>query len=903
MKAFHFRFAMAVVTLLAAGVHASDSPNPWPELADDAPCLKEQWAGARTLVWTKPGESGTALEPGNWTEYASAADYEAGKNGRPADAGPDADTDLVLPDAPAGRSYIVGYMVSAKERRKSGHPGSPRLSCRHVTIGAAASLDGGIGVSRGRPVSSDWPTDDTSLGIHGNVTVKDGGYIYGPLHFVGDRHTWFSIGKSPEPLGRSFLIRKAQGASVTFMASRYDLVDAVTVESGRLVLAPGSNLRINATCQARIDLKKLRKRGFGRVEPYVWVHDKAALEMQAGSRIGRVNPPDGIIADMRIEGLLQIGRADDSNDTPAVIELTAAEGDGTFLNQPGGLYIRPTAEVRNFGSLSITAGNPDTAEDPNTATPTKGVSIFLEKQVDLGKVSIDYLRTGGIATTEPAAARKALATATFGEHCAASGDAIYSRIELISFRGGPGTVEFVDDLSTQCEILYPLGNRLIVRSKGNRIAQSFDLGSVCAVEIDGKRTEYNPNRPLTGAEQQFRQVNALWADVPGNGQIGNYGTQNWPKTPLMVWRRPGQSGSRFVGANWLDEMGRPYFEPPVRIDSGTPDGPDTDILLPAADVFYQVVGDRPQWRCRHMTIENNAFFFLTYNICGNLWMKDGSGMQAPWFGMYSNTAPGLHRFLHFDGMRIRRPSGRHPTPQRLKSEDCTISQWGRYQTGPDGTLEIIGTHMVNDHFFVGGNGKMIMSEQSNLAPLGARAAFWIQPEATVVLLQDARIGVESSAMDRSCIPVLVSGTLEIGTPQRPITRDMLFPVAGMEEDEINREPGENMRGSGVSLLVGKQGRLVIHSTDPTKARVIFKMHDSEKAKTRGKRWGDPKGIVLNFEGEAELNGVVFDNVLEEGIMATPEQRTAWKNVSYGEGNLAAPEELYWDEKMEDAKTP
>ena len=52
--------------------------------------------------------------------------------------------------------------------------------------------------------------------------------------------------------------------------------------------------------------------------------------------------------------------------------------------------------------------------------------------------------------------------------------------------------------------------------------------------------------------------------------------------------------------------------------------------------------------------------------------------------------------------------------------------------------------------------------------------------------------------------------------------------------------------------------------------------------------------MLNFAGEAELNGVVFDNVLEDGIMATPAQRTGWKNVFFGEHNLAAPENLYWD---------
>jgi len=891
VRSLQFTLVVVAVGLIpTVALCAADSPA----LAADAPCLKEQWPNVRTLVWARPGTSESASSVGNWIEYASGADYAAGKVGKPATAAPDAKTDLVLPDAPAGQAYVVGYMVHAKTRRSSTQSSVLALSCRHVTIGAGAALDGGMGVSRGKPVNSGVPDDDTPMNIHGNVTVKDGGYIYGPLHFLGDKHAWFSMGKSPEPLGRSLSIRKARGASVTVKASQYDLVDGVTVESGRLVLARGTCLRINATLQARIALKKLRRPGYGRVEPYVWVHDKAALEMQAASRIGRISPPDDIIADMRIEGLLQIGQAGATNDAPAVIELTLAEGDGKFLSQGGGLYIRPTAEVRNFGTLSITGGSPD----PKASN--KGVSIFLEKAVDFGKVSIDYLRKGGIAASDPAAAKKAMAAATFGKHCGASGEAMYSKIELVSFKGGWGTVEFVDGLSTDCEVLFPLGDRLIVRSKGNRIAQSFDLKSVHAVEIDGMRTEYNPKRALTPAEQKVREVNALWADVPGKGQIGNYGKQKWPTVPLMVWRRPGESGSRFTGANWLDQNGRPYFQPPISLDSEGPNAPVADVLLPAASALYQVAGDRPQWRSRHMTIESNAQFFLTYTICGNLWMKDGSGMQAPWFGKYANTAPGLHRFLRFDGMRLRRPKRGETTAQRVDAADHPISQWGCYQAGPGGTLELIGKNHVNDQFRITGEGTLIISENSYLSP-GIRACFAIQPESTVILLQDARISFETTASQEGKASVWVGGTLMIGTPERPITRDMLFPVTGIEEKNIIRTPAGGIRTPGVSFLLGQEGRLVLHSADPTKARLIFKMYDSDKARERGKRYGTPKGIVLDFEGKAELNGVVFDNVLEGGLMVSPEMRATWKNVSYGKHNLAEPDKLYWKPKPQGVK--
>ena len=31
-------------------------------------------------------------------------------------------------------------------------------------------------------------------------------------------------------------------------------------------------------------------------------------------------------------------------------------------------------------------------------------------------------------------------------------------------------------------------------------------------------------------------------------------------------------------------------------------------------------------------------------------------------------------------------------------------------------------------------------------------------------------------------------------------------------------------------------------------------------------------------------------------MVSPQQRAKWKNVSYGDNNLAKPDKLYWDNK-------
>ena len=72
---------------------------------------------------------------------------------------------------------------------------------------------------------------------------------------------------------------------------------------------------------------------------------------------------------------------------------------------------------------------------------------------------------------------------------------------------------------------------------------------------------------------------------------------------------------------------------------------------------------------------------------------------------------------------------------------------------------------------------------------------------------DSRIGMEIATMQEGRGSVWVGGTLMIGTPERPITRDMLFPVTGIEEDKIIRNPAGSGRTPGVSFLVSKEGHM------------------------------------------------------------------------------------------------
>jgi hypothetical protein len=877
---------IAAVALGGSVLHAAEEAH-----------VEQQWPEGRVLVWAKPGVSGYTWNririPGSsvmvwnnglWTEYDSLADYQAKKNGWANTQPPNENTDIYLPDAPDGKPYVVSYAVMPRKRLDGLY--APQWTCRHITIGKGAGLDGG----NKRGVM--W---NTGVEIYGNVTVNDGGYIYGPHYFLGDRHTFIKLGKSPEPLCVSWAVRKAKDASVTLVGRKFDLAEGIKIESGRLVVPPKCQIRFNVGHEARVAAKKLPKKdrvNFQR-PVYVSVLEDGALEMGAGSRIGRVLELGKRVGDFRIDGLLQIGRPGEKNADPAVIELSVAEGDDGFLARPGGLYIRSEARVKNFGNLAITTHQKD------AAGAKKGVSVFIENNVDLGNVSFDYLRPGGIAARTVEMGKAAVAKASFGEHCAAKGDKLFSTFEFIDFKGGVGTVEFVDGLKTDCKILFPHAGRLIVRGKENRTLQSFDLKSIHTITIGGKRTEFNAKRALNDKEKELRAKNALWGDLPGKGQYGKYAKQEWPDCPVMIWANPGVSGLRFEGRNWLDETGAPYFETPLAAEGHTQTiYPVVDILLPAADTPYMASGwcaggNESSPPNRHLTVEYNATYGNTYNIQGNCWLKHGSGLIGQHRGNFLNDQPNLHRFVRFDGWRI----SRNGSTMIKDNMDYCIAQWGNFSAGEGGTLELIGRiRCATDRAGIGGRGTVIISEGSALSD-GDRAVFGVGGESTVALLQDAQLGFEGVMQAGGCTPIGVHGTLMIGMPDRPIRKDMVLRLAGLKTKQINRQAAGNWRAPGVSLMISEQGRLVIHSSDPKKARLILKMHDSQRAVTRSKRWGEPDGLVCYFAGKTDLNGVVFENILEGGIISTPAARASWKNVSFGKSNAAGPEKLYWDLKL------
>jgi len=137
-----------------------DNKEAWPNLAGDEYFLKEKWPKARLLIWAHPGErqggQGPKLAPSDPACWIDAA------TGKPADAIPDMDTDVILPD-------------SDKPYRVNAGPGSS-FTCRHLTIGRNAEFN-----------SACW----VHFSVFGNVLVRPTGKLQpSTLKLAGNRDTF-----------------------------------------------------------------------------------------------------------------------------------------------------------------------------------------------------------------------------------------------------------------------------------------------------------------------------------------------------------------------------------------------------------------------------------------------------------------------------------------------------------------------------------------------------------------------------------------------------------------------------------------------------------------------------------------------------------------------------------------
>lgn len=498
---------------------------------------------------------------------------------------------------------------------------------------------------------------------------------------------------------------------------------------------------------------------------------------------------------------------------------------------------------------------------------------------------------------------------------------------------GTGTVTFVDGVKTEAEILFVHPNvpRLVVRSPRYSTVQSFDLGVVQSVTVGGKAKQFNKPRKLTDAEATRRQRNALWADEVGPGQIGKYAKETWEARPVFVWRNPGKSGNAMQADSWLDETGKACSELPWNQDEEVTHqrakdikaAIDGDILLPAAETEYAAIqpGNRDHLKgiaLRHLTVEANGSYQIRYTVTGNLWVKDGAklgkGTQDGGFGGGDANKHTFARFCNYHEF----PSADWEGPRWPYAP--SISHWVFIDTGEKGSLEVIGLSGGAGDRLTVMRGELIVGEDCYIGN-GNRGSFYNMKGTKVILLDGARIGCPDPLMSGSGGKMMgtygISGTLMFGTPDRPLTRDLSFGGCYYKNDLVTPDARASQRSHGATFVLSESGAMVVHSADPTKARVIFKPRSKDLPVSqytldrslwkytvrRGKTGFPPKpelwehvtdrtGVAAVFKGQTDFNGVVFDGFYKGGIIVDPNARKQWKNVNFGDQNHGTPEELF-----------
>jgi hypothetical protein len=472
------------------------------------------------------------------------------------------------------------------------------------------------------------------------------------------------------------------------------------------------------------------------------------------------------------------------------------------------------------------------------------------------------------------------------------------------------TVELVDGLKVGCEVLFkhPNCERLVVRSPTNSMVQSLDLKLVHAVTTAAGVRIHNPKRKLTPEEKRAREINRLWGDEVTEKQIGRYARESWEKKPLIVWAHPGKSGNAMGAGTWLDEKGRPLSKSPWTVEQyvkrrkkrkrGRFDG---DVLLPAADTQYKAIqpGNRDHLEphiLRHLTVERNASYNIRYTVLGNLWVKDGgdigSGTQT---GGLGSRDMNKHTFARFCGNRFPR----RKRAKKGEPEQCDISHWVWIDTGEKGSMEVVGkSGGAGDRLSVK-RGTLVISEDSYLGN-GNRASFYSMPGTTTVLLDGAGLGCLHKIVSKGRGTYGVAGLLMFGTPEHPLTRDLRFEGCLFNMEDLTPTPRITQRTTGASFVLASTGKMVIHSRDPRKARVIFCPRPKDAPVSqyvvapRCKGRETPTAVTAVFAGETDFDGVVFDGFYKGGIVVDRAARRRWKNVFFGESNQAASEELFRD---------
>gem|GEM_PF-3980392 len=371
--------------------------------------------------------------------------------------------------------------------------------------------------------------------------------------------------------------------------------------------------------------------------------------------------------------------------------------------------------------------------------------------------------------------------------------------------------------------------------------------------------------------------------------VAAYMKQDWSKVRKLVWAQPGRPG-RGEPEDWL-ENGRPATDPPDE---------NTDLYFPAA----QVEGDRPprtvkldeNITCRHLTVAPGAAIFIhTLKCHGNIWIA-GRCMLISCNMIGSNDA-----FLRNDGPQAR----------------FTVYYT---QSKPEGSVELIGRFETQDEVRIY-DGDFLLAPDSRFEP-GRNSTPIVDTRARMILHDGAYFGKWLN--DFYSLDMVLRGTLQGGTTERPLTRDCRLALSFQNWSQTDFRMEDEFAGDDRKIrfyrpiLARKAGMVVLQggairtvAKPNSGAKLTIDWHGLNVGDWRGGNCGYvdvtetiaslsekcgrtiPPRITIYFDEETTVDGLRLDHVHEGGILVKdPSAKATWRNISYGKNNDAPPEKLY-----------
>jgi hypothetical protein len=379
----------------------------------------------------------------------------------------------------------------------------------------------------------------------------------------------------------------------------------------------------------------------------------------------------------------------------------------------------------------------------------------------------------------------------------------------------------------------------------------------------------------TAHDPQYKDKTA-WPERLEAGKAA-YAKETWPNAPVLVWAGNAADGAMAQidgdgidnARNWKQLDGQPAAKGP---DS------DTDVVFPAG----VKVNLKAELRARHVTLAgSSSVAFANLNLAGNLWIQKGATFR---FTHGTLGAADKDVFVRSDNEAGER-----------------IANFLRFNKRPDKGTEFIGRWSIGDQVFLA-SGQFIVGPGSTFQHTD-RFPHEIYPNGSLIVLSGATYEARGNYYQKD--DLVVQGKLLAGTPQRPLTADATIGLSFKALGKGKASGSGAVKASDpsdVGLLLMPKAVMAVNSADPKKARLVFRWHRNPQATFA---WGAEKregpgkgpepadiaamehGISMRLFGEANLDGVVFNDVIAGGIqMPDPSVAKGWKNVTLGKGNFA-----------------